>query len=498
MLVVLIGIEVRYHNIVQYFQVNNISQYLSDHKHTMFTNPEIKNITASREMIPTTLTYGDMLARCASSENVIILTLVDSGFVDMAMNFYETSILKHNISNYLFVSLSTAACENMIANNINCFTYYNFGGGKQESSYMQKFFLKKMALRIEFVFEALKLGYSLIFTDIDVIFMQDPRPDLLKNKHYEIQAMQDMQNYINAGFFWVKTSKKTINIFEKLMTHLKHNPSAEDQRVLNGLVNGAKKNDNTFQCLYLNTKIYMNGLACFELPKIKYFADLVPACSTCIVCHNNWIVSKAAKIYRFKEMHMWVIDENGYYSSHTRKYMTYQNPLSRGIHFPEQQKALHNALAIAHILNRTLILPRFICSGQPCALNSHILIDKFDKQFAGRYRENTFLSHPKVPKEISQQKTHICQIDNGQVNSTNSKKDIKLYYSNNTHQGVSDAQIQMWFSEFRNITVLQLGSMLDVGVYFKNDTQNMIFTEKCIKAFMKSDYRQLTYMHVKH
>ncbi len=118
--------------------------------------PDNKNIPASKQMNTINITYGDMLAKCASSEKVIILTLVDSEFVEMAMNFYETSILKHNISNYLFVSLYTAACENLITNNINCFTYYNFEGGKQESSYMQRVFLKKMALRIEFVLEALK------------------------------------------------------------------------------------------------------------------------------------------------------------------------------------------------------------------------------------------------------------------------------------------------------------------------------------------------------
>jgi len=36
-------------------------------------------------------------------------------------------------------------------------------------------------------------------------------------------------------------------------------------------------------------------------------------CSDCMVVHNNWIVSREAKIYRFKEHFMWMYDKDSYY-----------------------------------------------------------------------------------------------------------------------------------------------------------------------------------------
>jgi len=32
-----------------------------------------------------------------------------------------------------------------------------------------------------------------------------------------------------------------------------------------------------------------------------------------MVVHNNWIVSREAKIYRFKEHFMWMYDKDSYY-----------------------------------------------------------------------------------------------------------------------------------------------------------------------------------------
>jgi len=46
-----------------------------------------------------------------------------------------------------------------------------------------------------------------------------------------------------------------------------------------------------------------------------------------LVVHNNWIVGKQAKVYRFREHLMWQYDSGAeqYYSSQTRCYLTYAN-----------------------------------------------------------------------------------------------------------------------------------------------------------------------------
>ena len=125
----------------------------------------------------------------------------------------------------------------------------------------------------------------------------------------------------------------------------------------------------------------------------------------CMVVHNNWIISREAKIYRFKEFLQWWYDKDSYYTSSTTKYMSYSNPVtwkSQEETEKEELDALKSALAIGKMLNRVVILPRFHCSGKECPLNSLLTVAAFDESFAGKYRENSFLRHPLVPNSMKQ------------------------------------------------------------------------------------------------
>ena len=74
-----------------------------------------------------------------------------------------------------------------------------------------------------------------------------------------------------------------------------------------------------------------------------------------------------------------------------------------------EEKALKNAFILGYILNRTVILPKFFCylceqevvnakrTVPMCAANIHFNMNIMDKHFKDKYRENMFLSHPKVP-----------------------------------------------------------------------------------------------------
>ena len=61
---------------------------------------------------------------------------------------------------------------------------------------------------------------------------------------------------------------------------------------------------------------------------------------------------------------MWTVDRNDYYSNPDNKYLVYDHPLhlkdEKGT-IEAEKKALRNALAIGHVLNRIVILPSFHC-----------------------------------------------------------------------------------------------------------------------------------------
>jgi len=328
--------------------------------------------------------FREALQSVAHPQNKsVILAMVDAGYVDMAMNFYETSIVPFGLSNMLFVSLHSDSCLEMQRYNLPCFTYSNDSVGGRDSNYMSKDFLGKMNIRTSFTYSALSWGYTILQVDIDIVFFHNPY-SYFTCKDCAIESMQDgIKNYINAGFMLIRANKTTVQLYMEMMARALQNPMSEDQGNINKIVH---KRHIKYRVLSSNQ--FVCGLDYFEKPK-RYFADTAKPCPECVVVHNNWIVSKQAKVYRFKEMLQWVVDVKGYYSSTSERYLMY-NDSNTTSDDTMQKRALINALAISQILNRTLILPKLHCTKHAeCPFNSRYYIRHLDQYFP-RYRESVF------------------------------------------------------------------------------------------------------------
>ena len=228
----------------------------------------------------------------------------------------------------------------------------------------------------------------------------------------------------NAGFLVVKPSPLGQQLYQ-LVRELTKRSRIDDQKALNMAIEMLMKQNQDELALRVNVldrNRFLSGFYYF----MKYGQKLPKLCdggkpsrkSVCpLVVHNNWIIGKEAKIYRFREHLMWKYDgDDQYYSSETRRYLTYTNPkpttaAARKNMIERQISALKTALAIGHLINRVVILPTFHCGRSaafwPCSLNS-VLVDikTFEDCFSGRYRESSFLRHPKVPDSVKQDVTN--------------------------------------------------------------------------------------------
>ena len=264
-------------------------------------------------------------------------------------------------------------------------------------------------------------------------------------------------------------------------------PKSDDQSILNTVI---KKNlkgkikynildPNEFQC---GKKFYEDGR--------RFFADTAKSCKECIVVHNNWIVTKAAKIYRQKEMLQWVYDDGGYYSDPLRKYLTYANSeiINPSHNLEEDKQALINAFAIGKILNRTVILPRLFCKSSQCPWNSKYYISHIDDKFGGKYRESVFLKHPKVPESTKNNISETFTIKSAKYSK------IKMDASSmkipaDVQKGATSDEIKKWFGR-SNDTVLKFHSLYGVFKGFTNPNDNKQFNHLAKEAFKKAVYRQ--------
>jgi len=312
-------------------------------------------------------------------------------------------------------------------------------------------------------------------------------------------AMQDTStsNNYNGGFVVVKPTLHSLRVYKTMRYVSGKFRYLREQERLNLVLKELHKYKDNINATLLNRNSYVNGAQYFE-----HITHLLPQKSdTCsskgeskcsvIVVHNNWIVSKAAKIYRFREHLMWLYDgEDQYYSSQRRRYILYTNPKIEALRMYKSEKisqtkrqmsALRTALAIGYLLERAVILPRFYCGLQArqCPLNSLIHIKTFDAFFSKKYRENSFLQHPQVPNVVKQSMRYQKLVSHSTrqlsaaniVININSNKVVRLL------GGIEES-------------LINVGILDKINVIFSNYSLGDIFNKTVHQAFKQSNYRQ--------
>jgi len=284
-----------------------------------------------------------------------------------------------------------------------------------------------------------------------------------------------------------------------------------------------RRNNQSIVVKILETNLFPCGKVFFTTNHAVFPEDHKKTFKNAFMVHNNWIVGKSAKIYRFKEIGMWYVDSvdlnkkkdtksrptsvGGYYSNPQRLYLTYENTLDFGEAdtLQHETNALKSALYIGHLLNRTVILPSFNCYGcyrgnrktnncgngtncspnQPnvtgramgkqadrCYLLAQYNLDTFDAQFSGLYREHEFLQHPKVPDAVKLGYSPLKLIESlvsTRHNLANDLGDKNIFTPADLKTGATRAEILSWLAPFRDLPLLRFHSLYSATSQLKTD-----------------------------
>ena len=246
----------------------------------------------------------------------------------------------------------------------------------------------------------------------------------------------------------------------------------------------------------LHTGLFVNGKTYFEKGS-QYFANRKLKTENILVIHNNWILTKSAKIYRFKESLMWMNDGTGYYSDAQHKYLKYENPIMSPASKKQGQleiRALVNAFAIGEILNRTVILPTFTCGKNTslgCPLNSLFSVQDFDRAVGDGYREHVFLKHPKVPQTVKSSVSPMYYINYNLKNQKHIDSSNTIFLCKK--ESITDRDIMTWFEAENDYSVLRFHALYFSFSHFWNDTRHTKFQRKMSCALQKDNYMQMKY-----
>ena len=320
-------------------------------------------------------------------------------------------------------------------------------------------------------------------------------------KRSDFLAMWDPADIsYNSGFIVVKPTPLSVRVYNLMQQITSRSKDLNDQQALNKAINSLKGQYSWTSIGFLDKHVYACGQVYFErmkrlLPRADDPCSSVSKINcTVLVVHNNWIYSKEAKIYRFREHLMWLYDEEDrYYSSNTRKYITYVNPplaesnITLSIRVAKemttrQVSGLRTALSIGSLLNRTVILPKFYCGTKAfqCPLNSLVHIRTLDTFFSKQYRESSFLQHPRVPDTVKQSVSNYELVRHTTRWSLENNVSLKTITSNDIIRLFQNSEIR----------VINYGILDGIQVIFRNDSVGNVFKERIRRGIRLSDYRQ--------
>eukprot|EP00897_Mesotaenium_endlicherianum_P000855 jgi/Mesen1/10770/ME000091S10319 len=273
-----------------------------------------------------------MVAKEVNGESVVILVAVTNGYAEMLMNFV-CSLRKIGLGENLVVAALDEDLYRFAFTQGLAVYYEQASDGlknidQASCAFGTQCFRQFTKLKSRAVLRVLKAGFSVLWTDVDIVWYSDPLPHLMSfgPGTFPIQSNEPNETIpgtgirrINSGFYFARSDAMTIEAFEAITAHaaltkLSEQPSFYD--ILCGekgelLVKSGKEEcvwTNGLRTIFLDRARYPNG----AVHKFWSAPDVTQACRArgCIILHNNWISGKDAKKDRLVKNGYWHYDPN--------------------------------------------------------------------------------------------------------------------------------------------------------------------------------------------
>lgn len=192
--------------------------------------------------------------------------------------------------------------------------------------YGSKAFRTLTKLKSQEVLRILKLGYNVLWSDVDIFWKVNTIPLLLGEMGDDINIAiqsnapptEDAENgmrRINSGFYLVKRSDATIEAFTQIVEHA-HNSSLSEQPSFYAILCGENSEYTVgmSKCfnpkistttLFLNRGLYPNGAMENVLKDVTSTTQ-----DDVAIAHFNWRVGLDTKMQSFVNSSMWLLSED--------------------------------------------------------------------------------------------------------------------------------------------------------------------------------------------
>ena len=235
--------------------------------------------------------FYKILSATATSNKLIILSFVDFSYLDLAVNLHESFKALH-ISNFLFICADEKSLKVLQRRSIASFLYQHPQINSDESpKFHSDDFKLKASIKIKIITAALMLGFQVLFTDADVVFLRDPLPYLTSYKGIDLVIQNDTDSGLNSGFLLAHPTYSSVTLMHRaldiVMTRI-----IFDQVALNLVIN-EMVSTNSLDIVVLDPKRFPNGKVYFEDEKRMFLEDRSQH-DVAFIVHNNFLHTKVA------------------------------------------------------------------------------------------------------------------------------------------------------------------------------------------------------------
>ena len=422
-----------------------------------------------------------------SQHLTVIMVVVDQGFSEMLASYIYFIQQRAHIYRFLFITLDryTHAC--LVSLGFTSFLSEDLGNiGLHNAGLNSMSWIRKGQYKFKIATMILNLNYSVLVNDLDITYLRNPFKGL-ESKDYDVALQTDLNSIdtlYNAGFVFFRPTTKSKRFLRQLSAVLENDHSLWDQRELNRMIFKAA-DMGQIKKLPLAFNEYVPGRV-YKEDENMYYEPSEELLDRMYLLHHLYL-DYHGKMFRMKELGLWMLDTDGYYSNKNAKYLIYENPVAPLLN--TEYQVLGNAFKISKLLNRTLILPKFHCKKKrkcPASIfhvigkdnNCHCsiyhllqdefraydnqsLITDFERKHSEGFRERLFLKHHLVPPSVKQSKSVFMLINTDVVSRIPSLRQgvERIYYPADTDTGPSKRELLKWFSPYRSVSVLRFKAL---------------------------------------
>ncbi|KAF0909272.1 hypothetical protein E2562_033588 [Oryza meyeriana var. granulata] len=193
---------------------------------------------------------ADLLRRAATPDRTVLMTATNEAwaapgsFLDLFLeSFRHGEGTEHLVQHLLVVAMDGKAFER--CNAVHPFCYWFRVDGMDfaaEQSYMKGDYLEMMWRRNRFQQTILELGYTFLFTDVDILWFRSPFPHISPSAQVVMSSdifvgdPNSAGNYPNGGLLYVKSCDSTIKFYEHWQSSRARFPGKHEQFVFDRIV----------------------------------------------------------------------------------------------------------------------------------------------------------------------------------------------------------------------------------------------------------------------